>query len=158
MVADYPISGAGYGAFASAFPRYQHATPNEAVEFAHNDYLQWLAELGIPGMLVMVALIVVLFAEAWRAALPREGGDPGARRLALACTAALAALLVHSFGDYNLQVPANAMTFAWIAGIAIGIDPRVRFSLPRGGRFSASSSPPREHSVGKTIIYPSSSP
>ena len=156
MVADYPISGVGFGAFASAFPRYQRVTPNQAVEYAHNDYLQWLAELGVPGLLVMVALLVLLFAEAWRAALPREGGDPGARRLALACTGALAALLVHSFGDYNLYVPANAMTFAWIVGLATGIDPRVRFSLPGGGRFSAFASPPADRRAATTIIYPSS--
>ncbi len=154
MVADYPIAGAGYGAFASAFPRYQQVTPNAAVEFAHNDYLQWLAELGFPGVLVMIALLVTLFAEAWHAALPREGGDPAARRLALACTAALAALLVHSFGDYNLQVPANAMTFAWIAGVGSGIDPRLRFSRTRSGRFSAFSATPRVRSVA---IYPSKS-
>jgi hypothetical protein len=36
----------------------------------------------------------------------------------MACTGSFAAILLHSFVDFNLYIPANAMLLAWIAGIA----------------------------------------
>jgi hypothetical protein len=40
------------------------------------------------------------------------------RYVALACAGSFAAIMLHSFVDFNLYIPANAMLLAWIAGIA----------------------------------------
>jgi hypothetical protein len=37
--------------------------------------------------------------------------------LAIACAGSFTAILLHSFVDFNLYVPANSLLFAWIAGI-----------------------------------------
>jgi Fe2+ transport system protein B len=45
---------------------------------------------------------------------------PG-RALAIACIAAIVAILAHSFVDFNLYIPANAMVLAWICGMAVSV-------------------------------------
>ena len=49
LVVDYPVVGCGFGAFEQAFPRYRTFVPQLAVDTVHNDYLQFLAELGVIG-------------------------------------------------------------------------------------------------------------
>ena len=51
----------------------------------------------------------------------REVRGPGGTDFALACAGALAAILVHSFADFNFYIPANAMLLAWIAGMTAGL-------------------------------------
>ena len=55
------------------------------------------------------------------------------RALGIALTAALAAILLHSFVDFNLYVPANAMLVVWIAGITEGL----RFTVRKTARVGA---------------------
>src|SRR5262249_6356476 len=57
--------------------------------------------------------------NAWRAASSSLTRD--AQFLGLGCLGSFTALLVHSAADFNLYVPANAMAFAWVAGIAVSL-------------------------------------
>jgi O-antigen ligase len=84
------------------------------VDFAHNDYLQVLAEFGLIGFLLLAALLIRTLVRVFRATL----GDGPQRYLAIACGGSLTAILLHSFVDFNLYIPANAMVLAWIAGVA----------------------------------------
>jgi tetratricopeptide (TPR) repeat protein len=43
----------------------------------------------------------------------------------------LAGILIHSFADFNLHIPANAMLLAWIAGIAVALPFRRDKAAPR---------------------------
>jgi putative inorganic carbon (hco3(-)) transporter len=61
--ADYPLLGLGPGTFPDNYQRYAqelgffvHEGPREA----HNLYLQFAAELGTPGLLLLLALLFVL--------------------------------------------------------------------------------------------------
>jgi O-antigen ligase len=119
LLKAYPLFGVGLGGFESAFYRYQKSVPSRRVDFAHNDYLQYLAELGLIGYLIAAALIGRVFITACRNRKMDE--DSEEHTLATACIAALAAILIHSFVDFNLYVPANAMTMAWISGITAGV-------------------------------------
>jgi hypothetical protein len=47
------------------------------------------------------------------------GSDPGNRWLAIACIGSFAAIGLHSFVDFNLYIPANALLLAWISGVAL---------------------------------------
>lgn len=122
MIRDYPLTGVGLGAYAASFSRYQQADVADYWNYnhAHNDYLEFQAELGIVGMLPLGALVLLSLAEAARAMYRRH--DALAKGLAFAAVMGILALLIHSAVDFNLQTPANAQLFtvilvlAWVAG------------------------------------------
>jgi O-antigen ligase len=88
------------------------------VDYAHNDYLQTLAELGIVGFALGLALVWRIMTRVVRLALFHQESPGWA--LALGLAGGIAALLLHSLTDFNLYIPANAMTLAWICGLAAG--------------------------------------
>jgi O-antigen ligase len=116
MIRDFPIAGCGLGGFESCFHRYNHSA-NFRVDFAHNDYLQLLAELGLAGFLPLMFLAILALGAAVRAAVRRTNEDMGL--LALACAGSMTAMAIHSVADFNLYIPANALVLSWIAGIAL---------------------------------------
>jgi len=116
LVKDYPWFGCGLGTYESCFFKYKSVAPMHTADFAHNDYLQVLAELGIFGFAAGIVFVFRLLAGAGRQVLYAQSADE--RYRAIACVAAMNAMLLHSIVDFNMYVPANAMVFAWIAGIA----------------------------------------
>jgi O-antigen ligase len=117
LIAAYPLVGCGLGGYESAILQFKTTALLNDLDYAHNDYLQYLAEMGLAGFLIAATLFVGLLVRAMRAA----GGASGARCLAVGCAGAFAAILTHSMTDFNLYVPANAMVLAWIAGIAASL-------------------------------------
>jgi O-antigen ligase len=116
LIKAYRVFGCGAGAYESALNRYQTAAPDNTVDYAHNDYLQLLAELGIPGAVILAAGLFALVKKNVRDA--RNIADGQARYLSIASMGAIVAILVHSAVDFNLYIPANALAVAWIGGIA----------------------------------------
>jgi O-antigen ligase len=114
LVAAYPITGCGLGAYESCFLAYKKVAPGYTVDYAHNDYLQVMAEFGIPAFALLLTLTVLAYGTALRG----TAADNKDRYLAIACTGALSAILLHSFVDFNLYIPANGMLAAWVAGLA----------------------------------------
>jgi O-antigen ligase len=123
LVRAYPIFGCGLGGYESAFPKYKVSAPLLSDDYAHNDYLQFLAEMGVFGAGILLVLAVATVRSAFRGTLAVS--DPGAWSLAIACAGSLSAILLHSAADFNLYIPANAMVVAWVAGIATAL-PDVR--------------------------------
>ncbi len=119
LIRDYAVFGCGLGGFESAFMRYKASAAMSTDDFAHNDYLQYLAELGLIGFCAAAIAAVAFLIEAIRAAA-RHATFQG-RCLAVACIAAFAAIGLHSIADFNLYIPANSMLLAWIAGVAGGV-------------------------------------
>jgi O-antigen ligase len=114
LVRAYPIAGCGLGAYESCFLPYKKVAPVYTVDFAHNDYLQVMSEFGIPAF----AMILLLVALAYATALRGTSVGNQDRYLAIACTGALTAILLHSFVDFNLYMPANGMLAAWVTALA----------------------------------------
>ena len=114
---DHLATGSGLGTFAAVYPQYQSFPSEGDWDYAHNDYAQFLAETGlVGGVLAVVALFLFLkraFGGHLRASLSATRGwiQMGA---ALGCCG----LLVHSFVDFNLHVPANAVWF--VVCVALG--------------------------------------
>ncbi len=119
LIGAYPLFGCGLGAYESAMLPYNRSHPLARTDYAHNDYLQLLAELGAVGFLIAAALAAAVLSSALRAASAAAEDD--GRYLGLACVGAIAAMLVHSSVDFNLYIPANALVLAWISGISAGL-------------------------------------
>ena len=121
---DFLPAGSGAGSFDAVFPGYANGSFTGWVDYAHNDYLQLLAESGAIGM-ACCGLIVLL--AAWQAVTAmRRRNDPLMRGTAFGVTLAICWLLIHSAVDFNMQIPANAMTMsvmlalAWVASTLRG--------------------------------------
>jgi O-antigen ligase len=115
LIRDHPLVGAGLGVFSSVFRRYQTAQVNFVVDHAHNDYLEFTSETGIIGVTLLFLPILYLFLKMILSFLDDPRRYRGA--VTLGCIGATLALLIHSVTDFNLQIPANALTFAVILGI-----------------------------------------
>jgi len=90
------------------------------VDTVHNDYLQFLAELGVIGFAIAAFGVIIVLLSAADGAF--RNADAASHYIAIASLAALVAILIHSFTDYNLYIPANAMLLAWIAGIVASLN------------------------------------
>jgi O-antigen ligase len=113
----YKWTGSGLGTFEHGFFRYQNVAPANTVDFAHNDYLQVVAEVGIPGSLLVFALAGWIAARALAVVLGRRGSRNW--DLAVGLLGSLVTLGIHSLADFNLYIPANALVFAWLGGVAV---------------------------------------
>lgn len=116
IVSAFPLFGVGLGGYESALYRFKTVAPMFTVDFAHNDYLQVLTEMGIIGFSIGLALLLMVLWSALRGAIYARDSDD--RLLQIACLGSLVAILLHSFVDFNMYVPANALAVAWIAGTA----------------------------------------
>jgi O-antigen ligase len=118
VIRDYKVFGCGLYAYEMAVPPYKLPETIGIVSFAHNDYLQGTAELGGLGFLIVGLLAASIVRSAIRPVV--NSFDPESACFAVACAAAIVAILLHSLVDFNLYVPANASLLAWIAGMTVG--------------------------------------
>lgn len=111
---EFPIFGAGLGAYREAFRRVQPADMNALVEWAHNDGLQLLVTGGLAGfLLAAVALLwlLVVFARSFFRQKHREEAA-----WTLAGFGALLSLLLHGLVEFNFSIPAIPATLAIVLG------------------------------------------
>jgi putative inorganic carbon (hco3(-)) transporter len=121
VIETYPVFGCGLGGYESAFLEFKNSAPALTQDYVHNDYLQYLAEMGAVGFAVaFFPLATIIFRLRWGLRQFR----PDLWALALACAGSLLAIGLHSFADFNLYVPANMFTLAWILGISAYVGER----------------------------------
>lgn len=113
---DHPWLGAGLGSFRFVFPRYQSFSGNGVWEYAHDDYAEALAETGLAGGLTLLAGLLIFFRTAFGKMRARLASSSGS--IQIGCALGCCGLLVHSFVDFNLHIPANAAWFAVCLGVA----------------------------------------
>ena len=120
-----PWLGTGLTSFEQMFPRFHSS--HTRLYFAHNDYMQILAETGLVGG-VAIAALAVLATRRFR----RFDKDAGAeyRELNSGCWAALAGITIHSAFDWNLYLPANACLWCVILGLCISSAPAWQGTRP----------------------------
>lgn len=116
MFSHRPILGWGLGTFPTVYPSYRSFYTNLFVNEAHNDYAQLLVETGLLGFGLMLWFLVRLYRSGLTTSRRWEFKWDGAVSFAalLGCTG----LLVHSFVDFNLQIPANAAFFYALCALA----------------------------------------
>lgn len=125
MLKDYPLAGSGGGSFFVAFMRYRDEGVLEYYDHAHQDYLEIAADTGAIGIALLGLVVMASLWAALRALYHRH--DVLMRGMAFSSVMGIAALLIHSTVDFNLQIPANAATFMVILAlgwIALHLDRR----------------------------------
>ena len=119
---------------------------------AHSDYLEITAEYGLVGATGILLFIVIHWRHGWRRFShilgvelgdldiyqPRRSDDLA---LVIGSLSAVSAYLAHSIVDFNLHIPGNALTFAFIFAVLAApradedpapsrVEPFARFALP----------------------------
>jgi O-antigen ligase len=116
LIEGHPLLGSGLGTFPVAFTAVQSTFLGKFVNHAHNDYLEIANDLGIPVAILLFASIVMLFARLARRMVSADVRFE--RAVALGCMGSIAAILLHSLTDFNLYIPANALLFSLVLGLA----------------------------------------
>lgn len=112
IVADAPWFGHGGGSFYTVFPAYQPNHYHWFYDHAHNEYLQFSIELGVPLTLLLGVWLLWLL---WlNLSTMRLKHNKLSRGIALGCSVAIVHMLLHNLVDFNLQAPANALLFITI--------------------------------------------
>lgn len=114
--ADYPIIGAGGGAWQALYEKYQN-NPYTSRQ-AHNFFLQTLVEIGSIGVLLLCSLLVVVLYHFLRSYWKK----PEDTRTPYLCYFIIAAsILIHSFLDFNMSfVLLGAIVFLCLGGMLGG--------------------------------------
>ncbi|HEY5805583.1 MAG TPA: O-antigen ligase family protein [Lysobacter sp.] len=108
----YLPSGSGLGSFRAVYESFE---PTSAMRerfalHAHNDVLEILIEAGVPGMILLSALLVAVASAARKNLIDRTSNAP------ILSAAAIAAFvpMAHSLVDYPLRTHAVAVVFALV--------------------------------------------
>jgi O-antigen ligase len=106
---DHPIKGCGLGTLIDVFPAYENAYDGKLIDHVHDDYIETLAETGLLGGLCGAIFLWTLYREGRQNFIAEQGHF--SRGLHAGAIMAVSGLLWHSFVDFNLQIPANALLF-----------------------------------------------
>ena len=103
MIRERPIRGYGAGTFALVYPAYAQFDLGALVDHAHNDWLEWAAEGGLPYALAWLALAVSVV-------------KPAARSV---WGWGVIAVFLHAFVDYPFaRLGVSAWTMALIGALS----------------------------------------
>ena len=117
IVRDFPLTGTGAGSFYSTHAMYKSgAAAPGFYRHAHNDYLQFASEFGLPALALLGFSVAASFWVAIRAQIVRR--DRLLQGMGFAAAMAIVALMIHSAADFNLQIPANAAMFVILLALA----------------------------------------
>ena len=120
IVRDFPWVGTGGGSFYNVFLSYRTPTYGYAyVDHTHNDFVEIATDYGLLGLGALGLLVGLTLKTVVSVLAKRKSSLPWG--MAFGVAMAVVALLVHSTVDFNLQIPANALTIVvilamgWIA-------------------------------------------
>jgi len=113
-IADNPTLGFGYGTFSNSFRLYDRNESPVHYDRAHNTWLENAFELGLPAALVLYLSLAGL------ALICLHGVNRRHRDWVFPATGAAASVLVglHATVDFSLQIPAVAILYVCIMGVA----------------------------------------
>ena len=128
MAAERPVTGFGPNGFERAYGPYQNVfetTRDSSFRGdrgdAHSEYLSALAEQGVPGLALLLALLAAPVAAAVRAS--RSAAAPETRVLAVALGAALVSFAAMNVANSFLDLDKVAPAFWLLAAAAVALDP-----------------------------------
>lgn len=127
MFADRPLFGFGPGTYMFEYAPYQRAkemtkisTNMATLGNCHSEYLQPLAETGLPGFIIWISLIVVVFVSGIK--IYNRDLDPQNRLLVMSAMLGLITYFVHGFLNNYIELDKSAV-FLWaFMGVITAVD------------------------------------
>lgn len=117
VFSDFPLFGSGLGTFGSVYTAYEESGKFVRYSHAHNDYLEYLSELGIVGTVLFFGGILLMIVQSFL--IWRERRHPQVKGVALGGIVAVVCILIHSITDFNLHIPANMVLFAVVLSLTM---------------------------------------
>jgi O-antigen ligase len=109
LLEQHWLTGSGGGSFYGIFPAHQPAPYSGFYDHAHNDYLQFAIELGIPMSLLLACWILFFL---WRAARIMASAEHKIDRgCCFGSAMVIIYMLLHMAVDFPLQSPSNTLLF-----------------------------------------------
>jgi len=121
MIKDYPVLGIGPGTFSFIFTQYQPPGLKAHYTMAHNDYLHFTSEVGLPLIAIIVWMIIALYRKGFR---KLKHPSRLVRGITIGSMSGITAILFHSVSDFNLHIQANALLFTILAAIVVAPLPK----------------------------------
>ncbi len=117
IIADFPVTGTGFGTFADVFPSYKTFVDGFLYDHAHNDFLELLTDGGVIGCILMFWFVTVVLKTGYKQISRRQ--DSFSFLLAIGAFSGLAGILMYSLTDFNLHNGANGLYFAFFCGLLV---------------------------------------
>jgi tetratricopeptide (TPR) repeat protein len=112
MISDFPVWGTGFASLDYVEPIYRTdpADAGRAYQHAHNEYLEALIEGGLVRLALSLLAIFLIFRAGYRAFHRLEDSPAGA--LLLGGLVGFTTLVLHSFVDFGVHIPAITLLAA----------------------------------------------
>ncbi len=121
MIGDYPLLGTGPGTFPVIFTQYQPPGLSSHFTMAHNDYLHFTSEVGLPLIAIFAWMVIALYRKGFK---KLKKFSRLVRGTTLGAMSGITAILFHSISDFNLHIPANALLFTVLVAIVVAPLPK----------------------------------
>ena len=149
MISDAAPVGAGNGMWSVDYPKYRNINDQSASSYVHNDYMQLLYELGVPGLFFPMLLVFALLGRSRRlmlheSSIVKHPLHPG-------LLAGLAAVSVHSLVTFNFYLSSILLLCAIYAGMLIRDGMKESYSKSTGITFNLS--PVKVATFSLVLIY-----
>ena len=115
LVKENPLLGQGAGSFVYSFPRHRPAGLYRLANYAHNEYLQIVAEFGAVGLAITLCLAFFVLVRMFR--LSQSGSTPWKKGLGWAGLFSFISVALHSVVDFPWHIPAVAFHASVLAGL-----------------------------------------
>ncbi len=125
LLAAYPLFGTGMGTWEIAFSPFRDDATQVKVDFAHNDYLEFTAEAGFIGLLLLCG-------GAFFALRRQRRGGSRQDEIGLAAGIGLGAVALHSLTDFHMSIPATVLSASVLAGLFMRASGPVSTGEPAG--------------------------